>query len=125
MILDTDVLIDLLRERPEAESWLASLAVRPSLSGVAALESLFGARNAAELGSVRAFIDRFQIHWPTDEDSALASTFAAHKLSDGIDVLDAVSAATAIRLKLTLVTFNVKHFRAIPALSTLQPFKRV
>lgn len=50
--------------------------------------------------------------------------FASNKLSDGIDILDAIAAATALRMQLTLVTFNGKHFRSIPDLQTLQPYKR-
>jgi predicted nucleic acid-binding protein len=54
MILDADVLIDLLREREEAEAWLRHLAALPAISGTAALEVLFGAQSAAEQRKVEA-----------------------------------------------------------------------
>jgi predicted nucleic acid-binding protein len=47
MILDADVLIDLLRESPQAETWLRGLEALPAVSGMAALEVVYGSRNAA------------------------------------------------------------------------------
>jgi hypothetical protein len=38
MILDADVLIDLVRERPAATAWFTTLPSMPSVSGIAALD---------------------------------------------------------------------------------------
>jgi predicted nucleic acid-binding protein len=35
-----------------------------------------------------------------------------------------MTASIALRHNLTLVTFNIKHFRSTPGLSTVQPYDR-
>src|SRR6266849_688268 len=113
MILDTDVLIDLVREHPAAAAWFATLAVMPSVSGIAAMELTFGCLNAAELRAVRTFLLPFPILWPSEEDHQRAlADYAPLHLSHGLGVMDALIAATAIGQGLPLVTLNVRHFRA-------------
>jgi predicted nucleic acid-binding protein len=124
MILDADVLIDLLRLRPNAMLWLRSLADPPAASGIAALEVLYGAQNIAEQRAVDTWLRQFEILWPSEADSQAARTLAPYRLSDGIEMTDCITAAVALRHNLTVVTFNVKHYRAIPGLSTVQPYAR-
>ena len=124
MILDADVLIDLLRAKPQARAWLRELPVLPAISGMAALEVLFGARNAIELRTVEAYLRPFPVLWPSEADAQSTSEYATYRLSDGIDLIDAVTASIAIRHNLTLATFNIKHFRSIPGLLTTQPYLR-
>ena len=124
MILDADVLIDLLRERPQAENWLSGLGRLPTVSGMAALEVLYGARDAAEQRWVESFLVRFNILWPSEGDAQTTQHLARYHLSDGIELTDVMTAAIALRNKLTLATFNLKHFRSIPGLATLQPYDR-
>lgn len=124
MILDTDVVIDLLRARPQARAWMHALPERPAISGMAALEVLFGAQDRTELRNVEAYLQPFAIYWPVEADAQAAGRLAMYNLSDGIDIIDAMTAAIALRHKLTVVTFNVKHFRSIPGLDTVQPYDR-
>ena len=46
------------------------------------------------------------------------------RLAHGIGLLDAIIAATATGLGETLATFNERHYRVIPGLVTVQPYKR-
>ncbi len=124
MILDADILIDILRARPNAVAWLGSLTNLPAVSGAAALEVLFGARDATELQRVQRFLLRFTILWPNEVDMQSAASLAQLKLSDGIELLDAVTASLSIRHGVPLGTFNLKHFRVVPGLQTIQPFLR-
>jgi len=39
-------------------------------------------------------------------------------------MIDALIAATALGLRLPLVTFNARHFSAVPGLTTIQPYTR-
>jgi hypothetical protein len=50
--------------------------------------------------------------------------FAKLHLSHSLGLLDAVIAATAIGAGASLCTFNVKHFRAVPGLVTVQPYPK-
>ena len=124
MILDADVLIDLLRLRPNAMRWLRSMAEPPATSGISAVEVLYGAQNMAEQRNVDIWLRQFEILWPSEADAETARLLARYRLSDGIELTDAITAAIALRHNMSLVTFNVKHFRAIPGLSTLQPYER-
>jgi predicted nucleic acid-binding protein len=46
----------------------------------------------------------------------------AHAARDGLRVIDALIAATALQCDATLATANVRHYRAIPRLGVL-PFR--
>jgi tRNA(fMet)-specific endonuclease VapC len=124
MILDADILIELLRQNPKAEAWLASLPEAPALSGIAVLEALFGSQNATELKTVEVFVADFEIALPSEGDYLAAQQMAKFHLSDGIDLLDSLSAAIALSSDRPLATFNTKYFRAIPGLAILQPYTR-
>ena len=125
LLLDTDVLIDLLRKRPQAIEWAHNLPARPFLSGVATLEASSASRSLAESREIAAVLSRSAVLWPTDEDIRRATVeFSTLRLAHGIGSLDAVCAAQALRLKLPLATFNVKHFRAVPRLTTVTPYIR-
>jgi predicted nucleic acid-binding protein len=124
VILDADVLIDLLRELPQAEAWLAGLETLPGVSGMAALEVVYGSRNTTELRWVERFLAPFQIYWPSESDAQATKGLARFHLSDGIELTDVVTASIALRHGLPLATFNIKHYRSIPGLSTIEPYSR-
>lgn len=125
MILDTDVLIDILRKHPPAVTWFVGLKTAPSVSGIAALELAFGSLNKAELARVQKFLQLFPIEWPTEQDMQRALVaYSPLKLSKSLGLLDALIAATAVGAGETLATFNVKHFRSVPGLILIQPYKR-
>ncbi len=46
------------------------------------------------------------------------------KLSKNLGILDALIASTAVGAGETLATFNVKHFKSVPGLTIIQPYKR-
>src|SRR5262245_41851599 len=123
MILDTDVPIDLVREHPAAEAWFATLPSMPSVCGFAALELTFGCLNGVERQAVQTFLSAFHVVWPSPEALERALThYPPLHLSDGLGVMDALIAATALSERLPLVTFNVRHFRVVPGLTTIQPY---
>lgn len=119
LLLDADVIIDILRRRPTALSWINPLPHRPFFSGIAALEVLYGAQNRNELRVVEALPAEFPILWPDESDARTARVYAPLHLAHGIDILYAVTASIAIRHNLSVVSFNIKHFRSIPGLTTV------
>jgi predicted nucleic acid-binding protein len=124
MLLDTDVLIDLIRGHPPALAWLAAMPTLPRVSGFAALELAFGSQNARELANVRKFLARFPVLWPTESEAAASLEYARLKLSQGTGPLDALTAGLAIGRGLELATFNVRHFNPIADLTVVQPYSR-
>ncbi|HEY3332900.1 MAG TPA: PIN domain-containing protein [Capsulimonadaceae bacterium] len=124
MIFDTDVLIDLSRKHPPALEWLASQGVPPILSGIAAIEVAYGARDAVALRSAKQLIANFVVEWQIAADLRKAYDLAELHLSNGIEVPDAITAAIGLRLNLLVATFNVKHFRAVSGLALVRPYDR-
>ena len=79
LLLDTDVMIDVLRGHDVALEWLQSLADETiGLPGFVALELLQGCRNRQEQQRVRRTLRPFALHWPNEHDCTRAyDDFAA------------------------------------------------
>lgn len=124
MLLDTDVMVDVLRGHPPAVAWLAGLgSTAISLPGLVAMELLQGCRNLAEQQRMEKHLLRFVLHWPNQADSLRAlQDFAAYRLSHNLGLLDALIGQTAVGIGETLATFNVKHYAVISGLVTVQPY---
>lgn len=124
MLLDTDILIDVTRKHPPAFAWFAGLLEQPSIAGFAAMELTFGRPNARELREVRRFLAPLKVLWPDEDGMRRALDFADLHLKDGLGVLDALVDATVVAHNMPLATFNVKHYRSMSGLTTVQPYTR-
>ena len=124
LLIDTDVMVDVLRRRDTAIDWLESLGSEEiGLPGLVAMELLQGCRNSIEQQRVQNFISRFPIYWPSDADCERAfSDFAVHHLASSLGILDSLIAETAIGRSAVLVTFNDKHYSVITALQIRRPY---
>lgn len=115
MLLDSSVLVEYLRANPRAHALIDGESDGHfSVHLASHAEILVGAKNRADLRSLRAFLRRFQLVTPTEADLHQSIEFVAeHYLSHSVGWIDALIAATAIRLNLPVVTSNIKHFRGI------------
>lgn len=119
MLVDTDVLIWHLRGYPQATRRLDELGAL-TLSAVSWLEVLQGMRNKAELLAVKKMLDRRSATLlPVTEAITLRATelMESLTLSHGLQMGDALIAATAIEHQLPVLTANVKHFGAVAGLA--------
>ena len=66
MILDTDVLVLLEKENPEALTWFTALAEPPYAAGFAALELLYGSENGTDRRRIETFLSDFVLLWPVE-----------------------------------------------------------
>lgn len=126
IVLDTDVMIDVLRQYPPAIDWLEALGEEEiTLPGFVVMELLQGCRNKDEQERVEKVLRACAVLWPLPEvcEQAL-SVFASSHLSHGIGLLDALIGQTAVSLNSPLHTFNQKHYVAVPQLRTIQPYER-
>ena len=124
--LDTDVLIALQHGHAPALAWFASApAGSLALPGYVVLELYQDARNNAELRATDIQIAGLPIFWPSEAECfrAIADIRRLH-LSHGLGLADALIGATALSLGVPLCTFNVRHFRHVPGLTTEQPYVR-
>lgn len=127
LLLDTDIMIDVLRKYPPAITWLASLgSTALMLPGLVVMELIQGCRNRAEQDQVLQELGAYRVAWPSANacDHALQD-FVYYELSHNLGLLDALIAHTAIELGAPLYTFNQKHYTAIPALTTIQPYTKM
>ena len=115
MLVDTDVLIWHLRGYAQATRRLDQLSAL-TLSAVSYLEVLQGIRNKAELAAVKKMLQRRNAtilpltEMITQQAIALMEFLS---LSHGLQMGDALIAATGLAHRLPVLTGNVKHFSAV------------
>lgn len=124
-LLDTDILIDVQRGHAPAMAWFGALSELPCVPGFVVMELIQDAQNARQVREALRLVAPLPVVWPTAADGQRALTdFAAFHVSHGLGLLDALIGACVVGLSADLCTFNVKHYRSIPGLSTVQPYTR-
>jgi predicted nucleic acid-binding protein len=124
ILFDTDVLIDVSRGEPNAVGRLRREASveAPFISVITRMEMVVGCRSKNDLRKLSRFLKGFRVA-KLDEpicDRAVA-LLERHGLSHGLQMPDALIAATALAHGLPLITKNRKHFQFIRGL-TLPPY---
>lgn len=117
LLVDTTVLIDALRGKPEAARYIASLGAPPFVSVVTAAELYAGVRDGPErrqLEFALAHSTLLEVSLPIGIEAGLLKRLWAR--SHGLGLADALIAATAMRHGLDLATLNRKHFPMIAGL---------
>lgn len=111
VVLDTDVLIDVLRGREAARLLLQGLADRfvPCCSVISVAELYVGMRPEEEAGT-RIFLDGLVIIPVTHEIAEIAGSFKRKNTSRRLELADCLIAATAFVEGATLATGNVKDY---------------
>jgi predicted nucleic acid-binding protein len=114
LLIDTDVLIDYLRDRADAVAYLESLTPPLSVSAITVAELYAGVRDGAERITLDGFVNSFQVI-AIDEAIAVRAGVIRRDFgkSYGTGLADAVIAATAEALPADLVTLNSKHFQML------------
>ena len=125
-LLDSDVVIDWLRDGPGAKDWLARQGQSvPGIPYLVTFEILQGARNQAELVRLREGLTTFVVLPPEPADAAVAEDlFVKHHLSDGPGLLDCLIGALALRLDKPIYTFNLRHLGVFAGVDARIPYER-
>jgi len=96
LLIDTDVLIDYLRGRPEAVSYLESLAETLLISAVTIAELYAGVRDGTERNALDSFIQVFEIVAVDEEIAVKGGLYRRdYSKSHNTGLADALIAATA------------------------------
>lgn len=122
MIFDTDVLIWFFRGNAKAKDILQQ-TTSITISAVTLMELIQGVRNKQELSTLHKFLlaNTIQVHYLNEEINLHAiHLLEDHVLSDGIELADALIAATALHHGEQIVTANVKHYQRLPNLMLRQ-----
>jgi hypothetical protein len=126
VLLDTDIMIDILRGYPPALNFLDTLEESEILlPGFVVMELIQGCKNKTEQKKLEKELLQYKKVWPSSKtcDEALI-VFSQCHLSHSLGLLDALIGQMAVVLNLPLQTFNQKHYSAIPDLKTIRPYKK-
>lgn len=116
-LLDSDVLIDISRDRARAIDYVDTLPDPWMISRATAMELLAGARDKREVAYLDAFLSSYPIIPLSDSIGGTAyDLIKRYAKSHGLHVFDSLIAATALEHCLTLVTKNQRHFAMIDEL---------
>ena len=124
LLIDTDVLIDYLRDRAEAVSYLESLTESLLVSVITIAELYAGVREGAERTKLDEFIRAFEIV-PVDREIAIRGGLYRrdYMKSHNVGLADALIAATVEFRQAKLVTLNSKHFPMLA--NVVVPYQKV
>jgi len=128
VIFDTDVLIWFLRGDRRAAELIESEPDREA-SIISLMELIQAARSRSEIRIIRQFFRENGVRLlPVNESVShmAASLMEEHAMGAGLQVADALIAATAREAGSALATGNVRHFHVIPGLElrTFRPAAR-
>ena len=123
-VLDTSVIIDLLRGVEPAVRWFPSLGrQRPAITPVVWMEAVQGATDATKRAQAIRFLRQFLVEHPTADDNRWAMLqLGRFYLSHGIHLQDVMIASVAVRLDVPLYTLNLKHYGPLPGIQAIRPY---
>ena len=124
MMIDTDVLIWYFRGDNKARKAILSMDSM-AISAVTMMELIQGVKNKQELYTLRKFLAANEIrtlHLNEEISSHAIYLLEEYALSDGVQLGDALIAATSLHYGEEILTANIKHYRSLPNLK-LEKFK--
>jgi predicted nucleic acid-binding protein len=125
ILFDTDILINVLRNDLGTLAWFERrLEQEPQvgLSVISKLELLKGCRTKKERYCIGDWLKEFEII-PIEHSISVQAEglFETYYPKQGMGILDAFIAATALERKMILCSANKKHFQKIPHLRLETP----
>ncbi len=121
-LVETTVIVDILRGHPPALVWLGqrkNVATTP----LTWMEIIFGAQNKIAQQQSMKVLRLFDVVYLTadDQEWAMQQLFT-YRLSHGIGVTDCLIASVCHRLNVPLYTHNLKHFAPLLGALAQQPY---
>ncbi len=123
LVLDTNVIVGVLRQYPNAVKWHTSIANELlTVPGFVVMELVVGCRNKHELSELNALIKTHLVYWPDGNEVSKALDYLArYNRVSGLGVVDALIAACAVALRVPLCTFD-NDFKAVPRLKIIASY---
>lgn len=113
-LIDTTVVVDLLRGYPIADNWLKPRYGKLGIAAITWLEVVRGAERKSEQRRCIDVMQRFPIIYPNQTDFEWSMRqFATYYPSHKSDINDCLIASIAYRLNVPLFTHNLKHIRPV------------
>jgi hypothetical protein len=121
-LVDTSIVVDLLRGNALAIEWLKGQQ-QLGISPFAVLELVEGCENKQDQMITLRTIKKFELNEPQMADITWAKTMLTrYWLSHSIDAFDCLIAASAQRMQLPLFTVNLKHFAPLLGSLAIRPY---
>jgi predicted nucleic acid-binding protein len=123
-LIETTILVDLLRGKEEAITWVSSVALQDQwVPVITYLEWPAGRRNRRERHAVAREIHQYRrLHRTEDISRTVLAWFKRFHLRHGVGMLNRLFGATVFAHHLTLATQNTKHVASCPGLRTERPY---
>ncbi len=111
ILIDTCILIDYLRNRPEAVAYFDSIEEVPYLSAITVGELYGGVREGEDRTALKELVSSARIIPISEEIAREGGLYRRnyHK-SHGVGIADAIIAASADSVRAKVITRNIKHF---------------
>lgn len=125
MLIDSTVVIDLLRNYDRASGYIRSLDQPAVISRIILMEIIAGCRTKLELKKCMRLIKSIEVEIieVNQQISIMAGVlFEKYFHSHGLGITDALIAATALIRSVPLATHNLKHFKFIKGLDLQKPY---
>jgi len=123
LLIDTDVLIEYLRDRSEAVEYLEGLTSDLYMSVISVAELFAGVRDDEEEKSLEQLLLAFVVLPVTEKTARLGGRYRRdYRGSHGTGLADALIAATSEENGADLVTFNRRHFPMVSKITA--PYER-
>lgn len=124
IIFDTSILIDGLRQKPNAEELLSYFEDREDelfISSIVGFELFSGksSQDTDQKNRIQEFLNFFEIVDVTWKIAKRAGEIYRTGITD-LQVPDYIIAATALEINTEIATFNQKHFKQIPGVRMYQ-----
>lgn len=123
-IVDSTVVIHLLRGLPAAIEWANNLSTRAGVTSITWLEVMFGAPGKAGQIKAKAVLEKFDLYFPTEAEQLWAmEQMERYRLSQGVGINDCLIASVAHRLQVPIYTHNQKDFlKILPPALVVKPY---
>jgi len=118
IILDTNIIIELFKGNTETKELLENINEENfAISIITSMELYYGAINKRELNKIKKFLKSFYLLVINEEISKIAlELIEKYSKSHGLEIPDALIAATSIYYDAPLLTYNKKDFKYIEGL---------
>lgn len=123
-VLETTVLVDILRNHPPAINWFQSQNQSPfAITPIVWMEVISGGQNKIKRRQAARLMKQFEMLYLAQVDMDWAmSRQMIYELSHGIEFTDCLTASISYRLQIPLYAHNLKHFTPILGSLAQKPY---
>jgi predicted nucleic acid-binding protein len=118
ILCDTNIIIEALKGDDKTIKIIERIGLENiAISSVTVMELYFGAFNKRELNKIKKHLKALNlVHFDNNVSELAVRLIESYSKSHGLQIPDAIIAATALSLEIKLFTLNLRDFRYIDGL---------